>query len=372
MGVSLQASGLLFRLPLQVLRRFPLSQRGQCVGLTVSGTLMTPALPDVTSGVAIASPVVLALSDSLGYARKSNGSAGLAMAALLGFGQMSPFFLTGAAENLLAWSLLPEAAQVQVTWLSWLGGALVLAGTTLILGLLFTWWLLPVEHPPKASHGLIQAQLEALGPMSASEGINALVLGAAVVGWITTPLHGVSVGWIAMAALTALLVCNLPGRVTFRSAIYWDFLFYLGAALSLTEVVRHLAIDQWLVARLAPILAPATQWPMVFYPLVACTLYCARFVLPSLPLVSLWVIGLLPICSAAGLHPLPLLLVTSAAVAIWFMPYQSPAYLALYFGTKERSFTHRQVRALAWSYGLTYLVGIVLSVPYWRLLGWVP
>jgi hypothetical protein len=71
----------------------------QSLGLALAGTGINSVIPDVTSGVAIASPIVLAQSDSLGYARLSNGSAGLAMAAVLGFGQMSPFFLTGAAEN---------------------------------------------------------------------------------------------------------------------------------------------------------------------------------------------------------------------------------------------------------------------------------
>ncbi len=91
-GASLQSSGLPFRIALYVLRAFPLSHRGQCFGLAVSGTVMAPAVPDVTSGVTMAGPVVQAVSDSLGYPRRSNASAGLAMAALLGFGQMSPFF----------------------------------------------------------------------------------------------------------------------------------------------------------------------------------------------------------------------------------------------------------------------------------------
>ena len=90
---------MLFRMALYILRRFPLSHRGQTLGLALSGTIITPAIPDVTSGAAIAGPIVLAVSDSLGYARLSNGSAALAMAAVLGFGQMSPFFLTGAAAG---------------------------------------------------------------------------------------------------------------------------------------------------------------------------------------------------------------------------------------------------------------------------------
>ena len=66
---SLQSSGLLFRLALHVLRCFPLTYRGQAAGLALSGTAITTCIPDTTSGTAIAGPIILALSDSLGYTR---------------------------------------------------------------------------------------------------------------------------------------------------------------------------------------------------------------------------------------------------------------------------------------------------------------
>jgi hypothetical protein len=60
------------------------------------------------------------------------------------------------------------------------------------------------------------------------------------------------------------------------------------------------------------------------------------------------------------------------AVTVWFLPYQSTTYLALYFGTKEKSFSHAQVRLLAWSYGVIYLLAILVAIPYWRWLGLLP
>ena len=35
----------------------------------------------------------------------------------------------------------------------------------------------------------------------------------------------------------------------------------------------------------------------------------------------------------------------------------------------DESFAHRQVRPVAWAYAGAVLVGVVLSVPYWRALG---
>ena len=372
MTASLQRSGLLFRLALYILRSFPLTYRGQALGLALGGTGITTSIPDTTSGTAIAGPIILALSDSLGYARRSRGSAGLAMAALLGFGQMSPFFLTGAAENLLAWGLLPEAARAQISWGTWLLAALPLAVTTFALGFAATMWYFPPEFQPTVSRGLVETQIEALGPPSRAEIINALVVLCSMVGWITAPYHHIDVAWVAMTGLVVLLALNLLDRMTFRAGINWDFLFYLGAVLSLTSVVRELRVDDWVIHRLMPIVEPLTASPIRFLLVTTLAVFAARFILPSFPLVSLLTLTIVPIAATAGIYPLALLLVICTSVTVWFLPYQSTCYLALYFGTKEKAFSHQQVRALAWTYGVIYLVAVLVAIPYWRFLKLLP
>jgi anion transporter len=369
---SLQSSGLLFRLALYILRCFPLTYRGQAMGLSLSGTSITTFIPDSTSATAIAGPIILALSDSLGYARRSSGSAGLAMAALLGFGQMGPFFLTGAAENLLAWSLLPEAVRMQISWGGWAFAALPLALVTFGLAFALTMFFFPPEFQPTISRGLIETQIEALGPPSHAEIINGFVVLAAMIGWITAPYHQIDVAWVAMSGLAILLATNLLDRETFRAGINWDFLFYLGAVLSLTSVVQQLDVDTWLINQLAPLLKPLAEHPPMFILTMALAIFAARFILPSFPLVSLLTLTVVPIATQAGMQTLPLVLVTCMTVTIWFLPYQSTTYLALYFGTKEKSFSHAQVRLLAWSYGVIYLIAVLVAIPYWRWLGLLP
>ncbi len=371
-AAGLQASGLLFRMALQIIRGFPPTHVGQVTGLALSGTAITSCVPDVTSGVAIAAPITLALSDSLGFNRRSRGSASIAMAAVLGFGQMSPFFLTGAAENLLGRALLPAAAQSEITWLAWFVAALPLAVVTFVGGLVVTLLIYRPEQSPRISRETLDAQLEALGKVSRAEIVNGLVLGAAIVGWLTNPFHGIDVAWVAMGGLTVLLAANMLDRGAFRASIYWDFLFYLGTVLSLTGVVRHLGIDTWFIQLIEPTLAPLVHYPTALLLLLALSIYAARFVLPSIPLVSLLVLTVVPITSAAGINPMVVLIVLSTAVSVWFMPYQSAYYLALYFGTKEQAFTHRQARPMAWAYGIIYLAAIAAGVPFWRMLGLLP
>lgn len=209
------------------------------------------------------------------------------MAALLGFGQMGPFFLTGAAENLLAWGLLPETARAHITWGSWMLAALPLAVVTFSVAFTLTHFFFPPEFQPTISRGLIETQIEALGPPSRAEIVNGAVLVAAMVG-------------------------------------------------------------------------------------MTLAVFAARFILPSLPLVSLLTLTVVPVAAAAGISPRALILVICTTVTVWFLPYQSTCYLALYFGTKEKAFSHGQVRLLAWSYGVIYLLAILVAIPYWWLLGLLP
>jgi DASS family divalent anion:Na+ symporter len=294
------------------------------------------------------------------------------MAALLGFGQMSPFFLTGAAENLLAWGLLPEEARAQITWGGWMFAALPLALVTFLLAFTATMLFFPPEFQPTVSRGLVETQIEALGPPSRAEIINALIVIGAMIGWISAPYHQIDVAWVAMIGLALLLAMNLLDRMTFRSGINWDFLFYLGAVLSLTSVVRQLGIDTWVIQQLTPILQPLTAYPARFLLVMTVAVFVARFILPSFPLVSLLTLTIVPIASKAGINPLALILVICTSVTVWFLPYQSTCYLALYFGTKEKAFSHSQVRPLAWTYGVIYFLAVLAAIPYWQMLKLLP
>jgi hypothetical protein len=69
-------------------------------------------------------------------------------------------------------------------------------------------------------------------------------------------------------------------------------------------------------------------------------------------------------------HPFLVALVALVSTQVWFLPYQSTVYLALYHGSGE-CFSHRHARALAWLWGLLVLVSIALSVPVWRMMGLV-
>src|SRR5207237_368638 len=81
--------------------------------LLVGGAVLTPLVPTVFGRVATVAPVARELSEALGYAKTSRGSAAIAFAAILGNTVLGPIFLTGIVTNFLIVALLPTAGQMR-------------------------------------------------------------------------------------------------------------------------------------------------------------------------------------------------------------------------------------------------------------------
>jgi DASS family divalent anion:Na+ symporter len=73
-----------------------------------------------------------------------------------------------------------------------------------------------------------------------------------------------------------------------------------------------------------------------------------------------------------GIEPWVVGMTALVTTNMWFLPYQSTIYQALYYGTDEQAFTHAQVRPIGLAYGLACLLGLVASVPVWRAMGLLP
>jgi hypothetical protein len=98
--------------------------------------------------------------------------------------------------------------------------------------------------------------------------------------------------------------------------------------------------------------------------------FCLSFIVRWQAAAPLLTLVALPAAAAAQVHPFLVALVALVSTQVWFLPYQSTVYLALYHGSGE-CFSHAHARALAWLWGGLVLVAIALSMPVWRLMGLV-
>ena len=370
LAAALARSGLLYRITLVAVRRFPPTFVGQTAALLTAGIVSTVLIPSAQARVTFMGPVVLGLTDTLKYPPRSRGSAGLALAAFSGFCLATTLFLTGTPTCLLAWRVLPEATRTQVSWLAWLQAVLVLEAVSLGGALAWIVWRLRPAAPSPVRAALLHAQLEMLGPPSRDERITALVALAVLAGWITQPWHGIDPAWLTLAALCLLLAARVLDRTALQGQVDWSFLLFMGMAFSLADLAAHVGADAWFATRTRRPSA-TSRAPAVAVTAAVLVTVAVRFALPWQTAVPLLTVALTPFAQAAGLSPLIVALVALKAGNLFLLPQQSPYYLTLYYGTEERAFGHRDARSFAWVYAASVLAGFLLSLPYWRALGLV-
>ena len=371
-GAAITSTGVLYRLALESIAHLRGGFPGEVTALALAGLLMGPAVPNSTSRVIMIAPMLKELVEALGYRPQSRAAAGLAMAALIGFGQVTAMFLTSSTTAVLVLAVLPARAREDVNWMTWF---LYGAPTNIILfvGLIasIVWLYRPaaMERQPSSKRtASLALQRALLGPMSREEKIALGVGIGMLVGFMTQPLHGVDPSWIAVLAAGVLAATRVVTVSTLRT-VNWNFALLFGVLISLATVFGHTGLDRWISVRVAAAAGDLLATPAVFVVVLALLCFAISFVVRWQAAAPLITIALAPVASTADMHPFIVGLVAVIACNGFFLPYQSTAYLALYAGTAGKLFTHRQVVPTALAYGVWTLVAVVLSVPVWRLMG---
>jgi di/tricarboxylate transporter len=371
-GAGITASGLPYRLALWTVAHSRGGFAGQVAALCLAGVLLGPAVPNATARVTLIAPAVGELVEALGYRPRSRPAAGLAMAALIGFGQMGAPFLTSSTTAVLVSALLPSGGRIELNWLSW---AALAAPTTLLmlLGLVAAniWLYRPRgAADPKAAlqPGLVRLQRKLLGRPTRNERI-AFVVGAGLLcGFVTQPFHGVHPAWVAALAFAALGATRVVTANTLR-AVNWSFVLLFGALASTARIFGETGLDKWIAGSVGDAVGDLVTVPLAFVAALTLLCFAVSLVLRWQAAAPLITIALAPIAAAAGVHPFVVGLVALIACNGFLLPYQSTTYLAMYHGGGESVFTHAQARPAAIAYSVVTLVALCASVPAWRAMG---
>jgi di/tricarboxylate transporter/CRP-like cAMP-binding protein len=368
-GAAIASSGLLYRMALWVVANSRGGYPGQVIGLGASGMLVGPAAPNATSRVALVAPAVTELIDALGYSPGSRAALGLAMAVLIGFGQVVALFLTSSTTSVLVYAVLPEATRASVSWGGWFVRALP-THVILFAGLaaFILWRYRPRQASATRGSNALALQRALLGPPSRHEVIAMIMTAFLLVGFSTQPVHKVDPAWVGVLALAVLAGTGVLAA-NGLSTINWSFALLSGILTSMSDVFADTQLDKWLAGIATLLVGGLASTPVAF--VAALTLLCF-----GLSLVMRWqaaapllTISLAPVGLGAGIDPWVIGLIALMACNGFFLPYQSTTYLALYHGTNGRLFTHQQARPMAVAYAVVTLLALCASVPIWRAMG---
>jgi di/tricarboxylate transporter len=197
------------------------------------------------------------------------------------------------------------------------------------------------------------------------------VLLGLIVGFLSEPLHGVNGAWIGVLALVALAAGGALDTTMLRTGVNWPFLVFFGVITSLATVFDTLDIDGWFAARLTGPIGQFGARGLVFCIALALAGFALSFVVRWQAAAPLLTLIALPAAGAANVHPFIVALISLVSTQVWFLPYQSTVYLALYHGSGDL-FTHKDARPLAWTWGVLVLISITAAYPVWwamRLVG---
>jgi DASS family divalent anion:Na+ symporter len=373
-GSAMASSGLLYRLALWSVTRTRGGFVGQVLALMVAGVLLGPANPNATGRVVLVAPAVGDLVEALGYAAQTPGAVGLAMAALMGFGQMVSPFLTSSTTAVVVYAVLPAATQQDVTFIEWVVRAapynlLLLVGCAAAI----VWLYRPRGTVTPATGAARRAEAVALqrallGPMSRAEKIVLVLTVLLLIGFLTQPVHHIDPAWIAVLATVALAAAGTLTAAELRS-INWSFALFYGMLASMADVLARHGVDQWLGGLVTTLVGGLAGTPVLFVAVLTLLCYAISFILRWQAAAPLLTIALVPAAAAAHIDPWIVGLVALVACNGFFLPFQSTTYLALYHGTNGRLFTHAQARPMAVVYGVVTLAALCASIPVWRAMG---
>jgi len=362
-------SGLLLRLGLLLIERVPSGLRWQSAALLGTGILLTPLLPLAMARAAITAPLAVAVADALRLRDRGPASALLGLSAWVGSGPFLFLFMNGSPICLILWSLMPKD-QERFNWLFWLVSAAPL-GVMIAAGMFVALHLLNRPGPDVAPRReRLRLQHAVLGPPSRVELAVAVIVGLTLVGWIIGPAFLIHPGLVALVAFIAVSVAT-RATASDLARLDWGYLIFYGVALSLSNLVEGLRLDQIVAVPAGARLAEVGISGPVFVLFVAFLTILLRSVLPADQAVILLGLALIPIAGTVGVHPWLVVIAILTFALSWHVIAQTPEYLVAHVASEGRLYSHGQARRVAFAYLVVAFTALALNLPYWHLLGLV-
>ncbi len=368
-SASIAKTGLLYRLTLVMIKRFPRTYFGQAFAVAFSGLVLTPVIPSPNGRLALASPLILTLTEILGYKKGSGGAVGLAMACFLGHGNMTVMFMNGSFVCFFMLGLLPPDVGSSITWGYWFKAAWLLSTFYFCASYLSVIALYRPVQQKELVLSVADAQLRTLGPLTIEEKVCLFTVLTSLAGFLTQSWHHIDGAWIAMLCLLILFATSVLDQTTLRNSIDWAFLISLGALIGFGNVIAASGLPEIVAGAAKPYLQFLVASRLLFLLAITVSVVLIRFILPAFPSLVVCILALLPISAALEISPFVIGLIVLLVNEPWLLPHQSMIFQTLLSSTEGRLFDHPQTVRFALAHVLISLAAIAVSYPYWKYMG---
>jgi di/tricarboxylate transporter len=372
LGLSavITSSGLSYRLILWVLKSLPATKFWTNFGIMATGILLSPVVPSINGRVAMVTPLLIDMTESLRYPFKGKAATRLAMSAFYGVGVLSAVFLTSKSANFVIYGLLPAHAQEEFGWFHWMWAGIVCGAVMVALYLVIAAIFFRTDEKAHLSKEVISAQLELLGPMRSREWASLFGIAVFGIGVVTASIHQIQPPWVALLLLYFLLVFNYLRGNEFRDKIDWPFLIYFAGLVGMVSAMSYLGLTRFLAGHLAWLGdSMRTNFP-AFLLILSCVMFALRFVAPNNAVIAISATVLMPLADLNGVNPWVIGFIILTMSEHWFFPYQCTYYVQFEELTKrKRTFNENSFITFNAITALFRMAGLYASIPFWRSLG---
>lgn len=372
-GVAINKSGLIKRISLYALKLFPPTFNGITAALLGVGTVCQPLMPSTTAKMAIVAPLAMNLGETLGFEKRSKQLGGLFNAMYVGWSITGTVFISASFLGYLFMGNLPAEVQAQFTWSKWFI-AMIPWALVVVIG---NYFALTAIYKPKTQNKIskehIEQQIKALGPMSRDEKIVSVIMAIALVMWILENKIGVSACLTSLLCLMAMTIFGVFTPADFNTKMGWGLIIFIGGILNISKVIGALAISDWVGTIIQPLLGGLIEKPMLFTLVFVLAIYVIRYVMVNFStLVILFTVILTPLAEAAGMSPWVVMMIAYCSVCIWVTKYQNSNMLAGWaVAGADDTLNFSNVMPGAYAHLVVNLVALLVSVPYWQMLGYI-
>jgi DASS family divalent anion:Na+ symporter len=371
---AVTATGFGNRVGYLFIRRFARSPLSLGYSIAAADLMLAPFIPsDTARGGGVIFPITRSVAAAFGSEPGPTSRLIGSFLALVSFHATytaSAMFLTGMAANPLIAEFAHNIGHVELTWLRWFSGSCVPGFLTLTI---VPWLLLRLVKPEIAdtrpAREWAGRELHRMGPLSREEKwLLAIMLGV-MTGWVTSPWHGMSNTFVALAGLSALLLVKV---ITWDDLLAehraWDALIWFAPLIMMSDAMNELGVIRILSGKLFSLMA-GWSWPLVLFAVVACYCYVHYSFASMTAHVTALYPGFLAAALAGGVPPM------LAALALAYFSNLNAAMTHYGTGSAPVYFNAGYVSQSEW-WRVGFLISVVnlivwmgIGPIWWKLVG---
>ncbi len=347
---AITATGFGLRIAYLFIRRFGHSALTLGYSIAASDVALAPFVPsDTARGGGIIYPIARSLAQV--FESEPGPTAGRigAFLMLVGFHATytaSAMFLTAMAANPLIADFARKIGHVELTWTRWALAASVPGLLSLMMAPYLIYRLCPPQiRDTRAAQRHAIDELHRMGSLGSRElRLLAILLGV-MAGWITSPWHGLHNAFVALAGVSALLLCRvLTWDDLLRETRAWDVMIWFAPLIMMAEALSDSGVIK-IISGAVFSHVPGWPWPVVAAMLAATYVYVHYGFASMTAHVTALYPGFLAAGLAAGAPPLLM------------------ALLLAFFSSMDASTTHYGTGSAPVYFG----AGYVSQTTWWRL-----